>query len=134
MFAEGSASNIGATSGTTTTEISIKSRKNPRKKITAITTMNCAQNPPGILPRNSLTSSSPPNPLKAEVSMAAPISIMNTIEVVLEVSSITPLSVSSMRKVLQALQNTEINNPKTAIVAMIIAVASSVLRMFFIFN
>ena len=97
MLADGSARRIGATSGTTTTAISIKSRKNPSKNITAITTMNCAQNPPGIPVRNSLTSSSPPNPLNAEVSMVAPRRIMNTIEVVFEVSSITPLRVSSIR-------------------------------------
>ena len=97
MLADGSASNIGATSGTTTTDISIKSRKNPKKKITAMTTINWAQKPPGTLVRNSLTSSSPPNPLKAEVNIAAPIRIMKTIEVVLEVSSMTPLSVFSIR-------------------------------------
>ena len=47
IFAPGSANNIGAMIGTTTTAISIKSRKKPNKKITAITTINCVQNPPG---------------------------------------------------------------------------------------
>ena len=36
IFADGSANNIGATIGTTTTAISIKSRKNPRIKISTI--------------------------------------------------------------------------------------------------
>ena len=47
MFAPGSTSRIGATMGMTTTAISMKSRKNPSRKITAMTTMNCVQNPPG---------------------------------------------------------------------------------------
>ena len=42
----GSANKIGATIGTTTTAISIKSRKKPKRNITSITTMNCDQNPP----------------------------------------------------------------------------------------
>ena len=52
--ADGSASKIGATIGTTTTAISIKSKKNPRRKITNITTINCAQKPPGKLARRFL--------------------------------------------------------------------------------
>ncbi len=134
MFAEGSAKRMGATKGTTTTAISMKSRKNPNIKMTAITTINFAQNPPGILDRNSFTSSSPPNPLKADVSMVAPRSIINTIEVVFEVSSMTLLRASSIRKVLHALQNTAIKSPITAMVAMIIAMPSSELRIFFMFN
>ena len=39
-FAPGSANNIGAIIGTTTTAISIKSKKKPNTKITAITTIN----------------------------------------------------------------------------------------------
>ena len=60
MLADGSISRIGATMGTTTTAISMKSRKKPSTKITAMTMMNCIQNPPGSEVRNSLTSSSPP--------------------------------------------------------------------------
>ncbi len=55
MLAEGSASRIGATIGTTTTAISMKSRKKPSTKITAITVMNFDQKPPGMPSRNSLT-------------------------------------------------------------------------------
>ena len=47
IFADGSAKRIGATIGTTTTAISIKSRKKPRTKITAITITNFVQKPPG---------------------------------------------------------------------------------------
>ena len=96
MFAPGSASRIGATMGMTTTAISMKSRKNPSRKITAMTTMNCVQNPPGMLVSCSRTRSSPPKARNAEVSMAAPIRMMKTIEVVFAVSTITPLRVSSM--------------------------------------
>ena len=53
IFADGSAKSIGATIGTTTTAISIKSKKNPSMKITAITIINFAQNPPGKELRNS---------------------------------------------------------------------------------
>ena len=91
---------IGAIIGTTTTAISIKSRKNPKTNITAITTMNCVQKPPGRLVRNSVTNSSPPNALKAAVSIAAPTKIINTIEVVTQVSIATPFKVSSILKVL----------------------------------
>ena len=47
ILADGSAKRIGATIGTTTTAISIKSRKKPRIKITAITITNFVQKPPG---------------------------------------------------------------------------------------
>ena len=134
MFAEGSAKRMGATKGTTTTAISMKSRKNPNRKMTAITTINLPQNPPGILDKNSFTSSSPPNPLKADVSIAAPRSIINTIEVVFDVSSMTSLNMSSIRKVLQALQKTANKSPITEMVANIIAMPSSELRIFFMFN
>jgi len=71
---------MGATIGTTTTAISIKSRKNPKTKITAITIINFAQNPPGSEFKNSRTKSSPPNALKAAVRTAAPKRIINTRE------------------------------------------------------
>ena len=90
-FADVSANSIGATIGTTTIAISIKSKKNPRTKMTAITTINWVQKPPGKLVKKSLTISSPPKPLNADVSIAAPIRIMNTIEVVKLVSIITSL-------------------------------------------
>ena len=96
-FALGSASRIGATMGTTTTAISRKSRKKPRRNITTMTTMNWVQKPPGSAVRCSLTSSSPPNPRNAVVSIAAPSRMMKTIDVVLAVSIITPRRVSSIR-------------------------------------
>ena len=89
MFAAGSANKIGATMGTTTTAISIKSRKNPRINITAITITNLAQNPPGIELRKLRTNSSPPKARNAAVYTAAPNRMINTSEVVLAVSSIT---------------------------------------------
>ena len=96
MFAEGSANKMGATIGTTTTAISMKSRKKPRIKITNITMTNCIQNPPGSDTRNSRTNSSPPKARKAAVNMAAPNRITKTNAVVLAVSIITPFSVSSI--------------------------------------
>ncbi len=96
MFAVGSASRIGATIGTTTTAISMKSRKKPSTKITAMTMTNWVQNPPGSPCRKWRTISSPPKARKAAVSTAAPSRMMNTRLVVLAVSSITPCSVCSM--------------------------------------
>ena len=104
MLALGSASNIGATIGTTTTAISIKSKKKPKIKMTNITTKNCTQKPPGKLVSICLTSSSPPKARNAEVSIAAPISIINTIEVVLAVSPITSCKVVPVLKTRQPLQ------------------------------
>ena len=83
--------------GTTTTAISMKSRKKPRMKITSMTMANWVQKPPGSETRNSRTSSSPPKARNAAVSIAAPSRMMNTSEVVLAVSSITPWSVCSIR-------------------------------------
>ena len=70
--------------------------KNPRIKITAITIINFAQNPPGSEFKNSRTRSSPPNALKAAVSTAAPKRIINTSEVVFAVSNITSFKVPSI--------------------------------------
>ena len=50
--------------------------------------------------KNSVTNSSPPNALKADVNIAAPTKIINTIEVVTQVSIATPFKVSSILKVL----------------------------------
>ncbi len=118
IFAPGSISRIGATMGTTTTAISMKSRKKPSTKMTPITMMNCIQKPPGSEVRKSLTSSSPPKARKAEVSIAAPKRMMKTSDVVLAVSTITPFSVSSMRMVRNSDQKTEIRNITSAAVAM----------------
>ena len=125
MFADGSASRMGATMGTTTTAISMKSRKNPRKKMTAITTTNWVQNPPGRLVRCSRTSSSPPNARNAEVSMAAPRRMMNTMDVVLAVSIITPLRVSSIRYARHRLHRIATRSPAVPIEASAIPWTSS---------
>ena len=94
---------IGATIGTTTTAISIKSRKNPSIKITNITITNLVQKPPGKEFKYSLTNSSPPKALNAAVNIAAPNKILKTKDVVLAVSSITPCIVLPNLKSLQQL-------------------------------
>ena len=104
MFAPGSANKIGATMGTTTTAISMKSRKKPSIKITAITIMNFAQKPPGIELRKLRTNSSPPKARKAAVNTAAPKRIIKTREVVFAVSSITSCIVLSNLSTLKPLQ------------------------------
>ena len=118
MFADGSANNIGATIGTTTTAISIKSRKKPRMKITNITMINLDQNPPGNEFKKSLTKSSPPNALNAAVRSAAPSKIINTKEVVLAVSSITPLRVFLTSNNLHTLHISETIKNVVAIIPM----------------
>ena len=132
-LAEGSARRIGATIGTTTTAISIKSRKKPSRKITAMTTTNWVQKPPGSPDRKCFTTSSPPKPRKAAVSMAAPSRMMKTSEVVLAVSCITPMSVSSTLYVRHRLQITDTTNTATAMIAMTMPtrlLTASTLRMF----
>ncbi len=82
--------------GTTTTAISMKSRKKPSTKITAMTTTNLVMNPPGRLVKKSLTRISPPKARNAAVSIAAPSRMIKTSDVVLAVSIISPRSVSSI--------------------------------------
>ena len=118
-LADGSDSRIGATIGTTTTAISMKSRKKPRTKITAMTMMNCVQNPPGKPVRKSRTNSSPPNARKAAVNIAAPSRMMNTNEVVLAVSIITPCMVWSIFKVRYPLHPRAITKKNTAMAAKV---------------
>ena len=125
IFAPGSINKIGATIGTTTTAISIKSRKKPKTNITIITIINWLQNPPGIPTKKSLTTSSPPKPRKAAVSIAAPNKIIKTNEVVLAVSSITPLRVSSILNALQALHPIASSKPIVPITAKITPITSS---------
>ena len=133
MFAEGSDKRIGATIGTTTTAISIKSRKNPSIKITAITIINFAQKPPGSEFRNSRTKSSPPNALNAAVSTAAPSNIIKTSEVVFAVSSITSFKVFSIlkrRRELQIRDIIKIVAPIIPIKMPVKSLASSINRIF----
>ena len=105
-----SANNIGAIIGTTTTAISIKSKKNPKRNITVITTTNWIQNPPGKSCKKSLTNSSPPKALKPDVSIAAPSRIIKTIEVVVQVSITTSFKTLPTLKVLQKLQTMPTKN------------------------
>ena len=121
-FAPVSANKIGAIIGTTTTAISIKSRKKPKRKITAITTINWTQKPPGKSCRKSLTNSSPPKALNPEVNIAAPKRIINTIEVVTQVSVTTSLRTLSILKALQKLQTTPTKNVNVKKPAIKIAV------------
>ena len=128
-----SANNIGAIIGTTTTAISIKSRKNPSKKITIITTTNCVQKPPGKSCKKSLTNSSPPKALNPEVSIAAPKRIINTIEVVTQVSVTTSFKTFSVLKVLQKLQPIPYTSMTTKKAVIKIAL-KSLSSKFFTFN
>ena len=125
IFADGSASKIGATIGTTTTAISIKSRKKPNIKITNITIINFDQKPPGKEFKYSFTSSSPPNALKAAVSIAAPKRIIKTKEVVLAVSIITPCMVLLNLNNLQLLQIRAIKSKVEPITPINIPILSS---------
>ena len=129
-LAVGSASRIGAMIGTTTTAISMKSRKNPSRKMTPITTTNLVMKPPGSPVRKSRTKSSPPKARKAAVSMAAPSRMMKTRAVVLAVSIITPSRVSSILKTRQPLHVTEARKTKDAIVARTTPRTSSLSLMF----
>ena len=129
-FAPGSASRMGATIGTTTTEISIKSRKKPRMKMTAITVKNWPQKPPGRLVRKFLTRSSPPKPRKAAVSMVAPMRMTKTSAVVLAVSTMTPCRVLPIDSTRQPLQNSAVRSAATAIEAIHNQKTSSLVTIF----
>ncbi len=125
MLADGSDSRIGATIGTTTTAISMKSRKKPRKKITPITMTNFIQNPPGREFRKSLTRSSPPKARKADVSIAAPRRMMKTSDVAFAVSSITPRRVSSICSTRMPDQINAVSNRIVAMTPSVMPVTSS---------
>ena len=90
------ANNTGATIGTTTKVISIKSRIKPSKKITSITSSVAATIPPGRLLKNCSTTSSPPNPRNTREKIAAPIRIRNTIDVTSVVLWATSLSLARL--------------------------------------
>ncbi len=68
--------------GTTTKVISIKSRINPSRKTTTITTRTAPINPPGRLLNIWEISSSPPNPRKTSENKEAPTKIAKTIHVI----------------------------------------------------
>ena len=108
----------------------MKSKKKPSTKITAITTINCVQKPPGRLVRKSLTISSPPKPLNAAVNIAAPIRIIKTIEVVKLVSIITFFKTLFILNVLQKLQTTPTSKNITANIAITKATTSDVDEIF----
>ena len=71
---------IGPTIGTTIKVISMKSKINPRIKTNSITKTIEPNNPPGILLKISVMSSSPPKPLKTREKIDAPIRIKKTID------------------------------------------------------
>ena len=79
-----------------------------------MTIINLDQKPPGNVFKKSLTKSSPPNALKAAVSIAAPSKIINTKDVVFAVSNITPFKVFLTSNNLQPLQIKEITRDKVA--------------------
>ena len=122
ILADGSASKIGATIGTTTTAISMKSKKKPSTKITIITIANFAQKPPGNEFRKSRTKSSPPNARNAAVSIAAPKRMMKTRDVVFAVSVITLCKMLSRRKTRSPLQTNAVIRAKEAINPIMIPV------------
>ena len=112
----------------------MKSRKKPSKKITAITTINCVQKPPGKSCKKSLTNSSPPNALKADVNIAAPRRIINTIDVVTQVSVTTFFKTLSILKALQKLHPIANKNQKTKKAVANIAIKFLVLSIFLTFK
>ena len=135
MLAAGSASKIGATIGTTTTAISIKSRKKPKTNITAITIINFAQKPPGMELRKSRTKSSPPKARNAAVRTAAPRRIIKTKEVVFAVSSITSCIVLfsfRTRIPLQINESTSISDPKRPIHIPVLSPPVAIIAFIFI--
>ncbi len=90
-----------------------------------MTMMNWVQKPPGRDSRKPLTSSSPPKDRNAAVSMAAPSRMMNTSEVVLAVSIITPCSVLSIFITRRPDQSSEISRPTVHSSATVSAVLSA---------
>ena len=90
------ASRIGPTIGTTTKVISIKSRIKPSRKITSITTSVAPITPPGMSTKKLWINSSPPKPRKTSEKTAAPIRIINTIQVTPRVSITASRSLSNV--------------------------------------
>ncbi len=75
------ASRDGATKGTTTNVISMKSRKKPRRNMTIMTPSIAPKAPPGSAASAFSIISSPPRPRKTSEKSAAPMRIVNTIVV-----------------------------------------------------
>ena len=75
-------SNAGPTIGTTTRVIWIKSKINPNKNISIITTRTAPNAPPGNSVNIPVIRSSPPNPLKTRENTEEPKSIINTMAVI----------------------------------------------------
>ena len=107
---------IGATIGTTTKVISIKSKKKPSKNIDIITISIALKVPPGRLVRKCSIVSSPPKPLKTRLKNVAPINIIKTIEVILvddlAASIKTPLKYNLY--ILKSVENKKITKIVTA--------------------
>ena len=105
---------MGATIGTTTKVISIKSRINPSRKITIMTNNMAVNAPPGKSVKKSCSSSSPPNPRKTSEKIDAPISIKNTIDVTFVVSRTTYLVLPTVTVFFISARNTEPMAPTPA--------------------
>ena len=90
------ASRMGATMGTTTKVISMKSRMKPSRNINSITRIMAVTTPPGMSPRKSRTRSSPPKPRKTSENSAAPMKITNTMAVTRVVDSATSRNTASL--------------------------------------
>ena len=73
---------MGATIGTTTKVISMKSRMKPSRNMTNITISSATCGPPPKLSKKASIISSPPKPLKTREKSAAPIKIKKTMLVV----------------------------------------------------
>ncbi len=89
-------SRMGATMGTTTKVISIKSRMKPSRNISSMTMNMAPTTPPGRLVSSSRTTSSPPKPRNTSEKIDAPIRIMNTMQVTRRVLCITACRISRL--------------------------------------
>ncbi len=79
------ASSTGATIGTTTKIISIKSRIKPSTNITNITSSTAVKTPPGNWLKKPCTNSSPPKPRNTNENNDAPMRIIKIIALILMV-------------------------------------------------
>ena len=66
---------IGPTNGTTIKVISIKSRINPSRNMSSMTTSIAENTPPGRLSKTSSINTSPPKPRNTDENIAAPTKI-----------------------------------------------------------
>ena len=84
----------GATSGSTITVISTKSRKNPSTKISAMQKISAPTGPPGIAVRIASIRSSPPRPMNTSENMLAVRMVAKIIAVTVIVAVIAGRSIA----------------------------------------